>query len=121
VVIPCPICRRSTRGFAYNPKLARQPGQPAAACCSQHLELAIKMIDTTEYEREAIAHGGSLAGEYLETLGKTDLAVMTPQEYDAFNEVAITGYVERLGEIADHLAAAAARMSKKVTAADIPY
>jgi hypothetical protein len=83
--------------------------------------MAIKMIDPTEYEREAIAHGGAQAGEYLETLGKTDLAVMTPQEWDAFIEVVVTGYVERLGEIAGHLAEAAARMKNKVTAADVPY
>jgi hypothetical protein len=79
------------------------------------------MIDPTEYEREAIAHGGEQAGEYLETLGKTDLATMTPQEWDTFIEAAITGYVERLGEISAGLAAAAARMKNKVTAADIPY
>jgi hypothetical protein len=83
--------------------------------------MAIKMIDTTEYEREAIAHGGSMAGEYLETLGKTDIAVMTPDEYDAFIETAITGYVERLGEIATHLSVAAVKLHQKVTAADIPY
>ena len=79
------------------------------------------MIDPTEYEREAIAHGGVQAGEYLEALGKTDLATMTEQEWDAFIEVVCTGYVERLGEIAVGLAAASTKLQRKVTAADIPY
>lgn len=79
------------------------------------------MIDPTEYEQEAIAYGGEQAGQYLDTLGKTDLATMTPEEWSAFIEVVITGYVDRLGEIAAHLADASARMKAKVTAADIPY
>jgi hypothetical protein len=118
---PCPICRRSSRGYFYLPKLLGKGGPAITACSNKHLELAIKMIDPTEYEREAIAHGGVQAGEYLEALGKTDLATMTTDEWDAFVEVIVTGYVERLGEIAEHLAAASAKMKGKVTAADIPY
>ncbi len=120
-MIPCPICRRSSRGFWFYPKLLSTGGPALTACSSKHLDLAIKMIDPTEYEREAIAHGGVQAGEYLEALGKTDLATMTTEEWDAFIEVVCTGYVERLGEIAEHLAAASAKMKGKVTAADIPY
>ena len=117
---PC-FCGRASRGFWFYPKLLSTGGSALTACCSQHLDMAIKMIDPTEYEQEAIAYGGEQAGKYLETLGKTDLATMSPEEWSAFIEVIVTGYVDRLGEIAAHLADASVKMKAKVTAADIPY
>ena len=35
------------------------------------------MIDPTPNERAAIAQGGAMAGEYLDSLGKTDLAQLS--------------------------------------------
>jgi hypothetical protein len=38
------------------------------------------MIDPTPNERAAIAHGGAMAGEYLDSLGKTDLAQLSVED-----------------------------------------
>lgn len=58
------------------------------------------MIDPTPNERAAIAHAGAMGGEYLESIGKTDLARLTEAEWLTFIEAAITGYCDRLRNLA---------------------
>ena len=60
------------------------------------------MIDPTPNEQAAIVAGGQLGGEYLESLGKTDLVTLTEAEWTTFVEAVVTGYC-------DHLRALAAR------------
>ena len=60
------------------------------------------MKDPDEYERSAIEHAGTMAGEYLDSLGKTDLATMTREDWQALIAVVCGGYVEKLAEIADY-------------------
>jgi len=58
------------------------------------------MIDPTPNELAAIAHGGAMAGEYLESLGKTDLALLSHQEWLTLLEVIVTGYCDHLRDLA---------------------
>jgi len=58
------------------------------------------MIDPSPNERAAIAHGGTMAGEYLESLGKTDLVRFSHAEWLTLLEVIVTGYCDHLRDLA---------------------
>ena len=60
-----------------------------------------RMIDVTPNEQAAMDNGGKLAGEYLEHLGKTDLATMTEEEWKMIVECIVTGYVEAMQKYKD--------------------
>ncbi len=60
------------------------------------------MIDPTPNERAAMAHGGAMAGEYLDSLGKTDLAQLSVEEWHTLIEVIVTGYCDHLRDLAGH-------------------
>jgi len=54
------------------------------------------MIDVTPNEQAAMDNGGRMAGEYIDHLGKTDLATMTDEEWKRIVECIVTGYVESM-------------------------
>jgi hypothetical protein len=58
------------------------------------------MIDPTPNERAAMAHGGAVGGEYLDNLGKTDLAQLSLAEWQSFIEAIVTGYCDHLRDLA---------------------
>ena len=58
------------------------------------------MIDPTPNEEAAMAAGGDDAGEYLESLGKSDLATLTQPEWRQLIEIVVTGYCNTLRELA---------------------
>ena len=58
------------------------------------------MINPTPNERAAILHGGAMAGEYLDSLGKSDLALFSSEEWQTLLEVIVTGYCDHLRELA---------------------
>lgn len=58
------------------------------------------MIDPTPNEMQAITVGGQQGGEYLESLGKSDLATLTETEWDRFIDAVVTGYCDHLRELA---------------------
>ncbi len=58
------------------------------------------MIDPTPNERAAIDHGGAMGGEYLDSLGKTDLAQLSVDEWQILIEVIVSGYCDHLRELA---------------------
>ena len=58
------------------------------------------MIDPTPNERAAIAHGGAMGGEYLDSLGKTDLTQLSFEEWQTLIEVIVTGYCDHLRDLA---------------------
>lgn len=82
----CPVCLRQSRGFGF-----RDPTLPGApyfeACCLAHLETAIhhwrtgQVLEPMKYERIALDLASDKAGEYLEGIGKTDLATLTGEEW----------------------------------------
>jgi Family of unknown function (DUF6511) len=58
------------------------------------------MIDPTPNEQAAMAAGGTAAGEYLESLAKSDLATLSPAEWRQLIEIVVTGYCDTLRELA---------------------
>lgn len=77
---PCAVCRRASGAIAVD-----IPGRGYARFCSLECsEVWMKRRPQAQDEEAAIAAGGAVAGEYLETIGKTDLATMTPLEWSEF-------------------------------------
>ena len=58
------------------------------------------MIDPTPNEAEAMTVGGQQGGEYLESIGKSDLATLTETEWDRFIDAVVTGYCDPLRVLA---------------------
>ena len=58
------------------------------------------MIDPTPNEAEAMTVGGQQGGEYLESIGKSDLATLTETEWDRFIDAVVTGYCDHLRALA---------------------
>ena len=59
------------------------------------------MVDPTKNEIEAALHGGTRGGEYLEWLGKTNLAALSKEEWEQFLLCVIGGYVEKIAKQID--------------------
>ena len=59
------------------------------------------MIDPDEHEIAAIAAASPMAGEYLESIGKADLAALTEAEWLTLLEVIITAYQDELARLLD--------------------
>ena len=58
------------------------------------------MIDPTPNEAAAMEAGGMAAGEYLESLGKSDLAALSIAEWRTLLEAVVTGYCDALRDLA---------------------
>ena len=58
------------------------------------------MIDPTPNEAEAMTVGGQMGGEYLESIGKSDLATLSETEWDRFIDAIVTGYCDHLRALA---------------------
>lgn len=56
------------------------------------------MTDPTEYEVDAMDHGGRMGGEYLQSISKYDLSSMTQEEWQTFIRCVIGGYFESMAE-----------------------
>jgi hypothetical protein len=56
------------------------------------------VVDPTEDEIEAIQAASQPAGEYLESIGKTDLATLDESEWLTLLEVIVTAYTDHMRE-----------------------
>ena len=92
--MPCEICKRQARGVQYKGR---------KACSMEHMKLlgkdARNMIDATKHETAAALHGGTFGGQYLDSIGQTDLAKLQPDQWQQFLLCVIGGYHEKLIEI----------------------
>jgi hypothetical protein len=57
------------------------------------------MVDPSENEIEAIEAASEPAGEFLENIGKTDLAELAEEEWLMLLEVIVTAYQDKLREL----------------------
>lgn len=82
----CDICKRGSRGLAFYPPGERRFG--GAACSMKCLEVIVQKHKTGEPflpdENAAIEAGGREAGAFLESIGKSDLAELTQDEWMDF-------------------------------------
>jgi hypothetical protein len=73
-------------------------------CSRTCQDIAVKrqgMVDPSEHEIAAMESAGCCAGEYLESIAKTDLAVMSDDEFMTMIEAIVTGYTDKLRELED--------------------
>ncbi len=54
------------------------------------------MVDPNPIELAAMGQAGVRAGDYIDALGRTDMAVWSEAEWTAFIEVICGGYVDAL-------------------------
>ena len=54
------------------------------------------MVDPNPIELAAMGQAGARAGDYIDALGRTDMAVWSEAEWTAFIEVICGGYVDAL-------------------------
>jgi hypothetical protein len=98
----CSCCGRTATGFGYAPR----SGQPILFVCNddQCLKLAkdsytMKQETFTRLESLAAGKGGEEGGAYLDGIGKTDLAQLTPDEFFEFCRRIVAGYRTGLVEL----------------------
>jgi hypothetical protein len=58
-----------------------------------------KMIDANEHELAAMLNASDQAGEFIETVGGTDMAEWSREQWNQFIEVICTGYVDKLVDL----------------------
>lgn len=54
------------------------------------------VIDATKDELAAMEEGGVLGGEYLDSIGKSDLGQLTEDEWLTFLRCVVSGYIEEM-------------------------
>jgi len=59
------------------------------------------VVDPDEHEQAAIVATSPVAGEYLDSIGKTDLALLTETEWLTLLEVIITAYQDEIARRLD--------------------
>lgn len=68
------------------------------------------MVDPNEHEVAAMRRAGDAAGEFIEALGRTDMATWSPAEWTSFIDVICGGYVDSLIEQQIAINAAASKV-----------
>ncbi len=91
----CAVCRRQAHGSGYTPRF----GAPIAWLCDDPTCLKLGRVvyhmgtkDYTLHEAASLSEAGSDAGEYLESIGKTDLASLTAEEWNKFLSIILDHY-----------------------------
>lgn len=102
----CDVCRRRHMNVGYAPS-DRHPVKWTCRACLKAAEDPIlvqkiyhmprKRLD--EFEERALAKGGETAGSYLDDIGKTDLAVLSAEEWEEFCARLLVGYSNAMREM----------------------
>ena len=105
----CGVCRRGARGFGWfdarfalgDPRRVESLRWFCSLTCQDICHRRRGMIDPTRYERAAMGHAVATGGEYIESLGRTDLMTWSPEEFAALIEVIVTAFTDHLRELGD--------------------
>ena len=96
------ICHREPRGWGFKSS-GKYDWFCSRACLNGFVRLTDKgkkkMPSLTRDEVAAIEFAATQAGEYLDSIGKTDLSIMTPEEWMTLNETIFMAASWKLGEI----------------------
>jgi hypothetical protein len=95
----CAICRRDARGFGFAPALIRVEGPSVKLCSRRCQDLVARwkgMIDPNKHETAALAAAAVTGGEYVEAIGKTDLATWTVPEWATLVDTIVTAFQDSL-------------------------
>jgi hypothetical protein len=94
---PCAVCRRASGGFTI-----QEPGRVAQFCSHNCMRVyAMLGPDLAQDETKAAVVGGNAGGEYLDRIGKTDLAALTEVEWQTFCGKIFHGACDELKRQAD--------------------
>jgi hypothetical protein len=111
-MMACRVCNRKSP--ARKEWIAPSGERACSDWCFDALLQRKIMIDPTDFEREAMEHAGNQGGEYLESIGKTDLAKLTADEWATFTNCVCSGYIDKLGEIVGRIEADARYLRAKI-------
>lgn len=96
----CRACSRTAWFWGWHEPVRSARAHMVAPTCSitcMHLWGDLRsMTDPNAVELAAMAHASDRAGEYIEALGKTDMARWSQQEWASFIEAICGGYVDSL-------------------------
>ncbi len=107
--ICCAVCLRLALAIGYAPK----QGAPVAWLCEDCIakpdlgRIVYHMTAKTlsHHEAAALAEAGELAGDYLMSIGKTDLASLTTEEWLTFLKTVFEAYAQNMrSRLLDHAA-----------------
>ena len=59
------------------------------------------MVDPTQHEVAALRAASPVAGEYIDSLSKSDLAAFSEDEWLTLIEVIVTAFTDALGDLTD--------------------
>jgi hypothetical protein len=105
----CAICRRGSRGFGWfdprygisDPRRTESLRWFCSLVCQEICHRRLGMIDPTRHERAAMDQAVAMAGEYIESLGRTDLMTWSPEDFATLIEVIVTAFTDHLRELGD--------------------
>ena len=95
----CAICRRDARGFQFAPRLIHIDAPVVKLCSRRCQDIAARlkgMIHPNIHEKNALADACLSGGEYVESIGKTDLATWTEHEWSTLIDVIVTRFQDSL-------------------------
>jgi len=99
----CGICARQAIGIGYSPQGYRN--NPIIWLCDDPecirqamWSYTMKQDNWNRIESMAAQDGGSEGGEYLDQIGKFNLAELTPDEWAEFNRRIVAGYRKALAK-----------------------
>ena len=101
---PGHLCRREARFHGWfdaergvgDPRRDASRRRLCSRACQDLCQRRRGMIDPTPNEQQALRTAGDLAGEYLDSLSRTDLALLTEAEWASLIEVIVTGFSDSL-------------------------
>jgi len=97
----CGICGRRADGIGH----AIDGRMPAVWVCNdcgpERARRVARMRDFDLYERKAFTLAAQRAGQFLDTIGKTDFACLTLEEYEAFLTTFQTHFVEEIRRLVE--------------------
>lgn len=89
----CFICGRQSASLGYAPSANSIPGwfcEPCWPVVKKAYHMAPDLLNA--FEERALNEAGNAAGQYLDAIGKTDLAALAPEEWRLFLETFLRGY-----------------------------
>ena len=113
----CAVCHREPRGFGWfdaryrvsDPRRDTSRRRLCSMLCQNLCDGRRGMIVATTNERAAMEQG-----EYLDSLGKSDLAQFSLEEWQTLIEVIVTGYCDHLRSLAGRDRGRLAGMAEQV-------
>ena len=105
----CAVCRREARAWGWldtrfavsDPRRDTSFRRLCSAACQDLCHRRRGMVDPTRHERAAMQHAVTLAGELIESLGRTDVMTWTPEEFATLIEVIVTAFTDHLRELGE--------------------